>query len=217
RRGEIDFIVDAVETAKAVGAPVKVVWTREDDITHGFYRPATYNVFRAALGANGMPEAWSTRVVGPGIQIQKGRAQAGTIDPAAVEAVRNMPYDIPNLRIEWNNKDLGIPLGFWRSVGPSQNGFIIESFVYALTAAFYGQITIDRGRVQQSNFNDYQMLRINEMPMVDVQILDSGEAPGGLGEPGVPTVAPAVTNAIFAATGKRIRKLHIDRNDLKRA
>ena len=89
--------------------------------------------------------------------------------------------------------------------------------VYALTAAFYGQITIDRGRVQQSNFNDYQMLRINEMPMVDVQILDSGEAPGGLGEPGVPTVAPAVTNAIFAATGKRIRKLPIDRNDLKRA
>jgi isoquinoline 1-oxidoreductase subunit beta len=320
RRGEVDFIMDAVETAKAVGAPVKVMWTREDDITHGFYRPATYNVFRAALDASGMPSAWFTRMVGPGILIQKGRAQAGTIDAAAVEAVRNMPYDIPNLRIEWTNKDFGIPLGFWRSVGPSQNGFIIESFidelahmagkdpyeyrrallgksprhkgvlelaatkanwgaplppgrargiavvfsygsyaatvaevsvapdggvrvhrlvaaidaglavnpeqvraqieggaVYALTATLYGRITIDRGRVQQSNFHDYPMLRINEMPVVDTHILDSGEAPGGLGEPGVPTVAPAVCNAIYAVTGKRVRSLPIDASQLKRA
>jgi len=320
RRAELDFIIDAVETAKAVGAPVKVMWTREDDITHGFYRPATYNLFRAALDANGMPAAWLTRMVGPGILIQKGRAQAGTIDAAAVEAVRNMPYDIPNLRIEWTNKDFGIPLGFWRSVGASQNGFIIESFVdelahlagkdpyeyrrallgksprhkgvlelaatkanwgtplppgrgrgiavvfsygsyaatvaevsvapdgavrvhrlvaaidpglavnpnqvkaqmeggavYALTATFYGRITIDRGRVQQSNFNDYPMLRVNEMPVVDVHILDSGEAPGGLGEPGVPSVAPAVCNAAYAVTGKRVRSLPIDRNELRRA
>src|SRR5256886_3943654 len=129
RRGEVDFITDAVETAKAVGAPVKVMWTREDDITHGFYRPATYNSFRAALDANGMPAAWRTRMVGPGILIQKGRAKAGEVDPAAVEAVRNMPYDVSNLRIEWTNKDFGIPIGFWRSVGASQNGFIIESFI----------------------------------------------------------------------------------------
>ena len=321
RRGEQDFIIDAVEVAKAMkGTPVKTMWTREDDITHGFYRPATYNVFRAALDANGVPAAWTTRIVGPGILIQKGRLKAGEIDPAAVEAVRNMPYDVPNLKIEWTNKDYGFPLGFWRSVGPSQNGFIIESFidelahaakkdpfeyrrallgksprhkavlelvaqkanwgspppagqgrgiavvfsygsyaatvaevsvapdgtprvhklvtgidaglavnpdqvkaqmeggaVYALTAVYYGQITIDKGRVQQSNFHDYRMLRINEMPVVDVHILDSGQPAGGLGEPGIPSVAPAVTNAIYALTGKRIRELPIDTAQLKRA
>ena len=231
-----------------------------------------------------------------------------------------MPYDIPNLRIEWTNKDYGFPLGFWRSVGPSQNGFIIESFidelahaakkdpfeyrsallgksprhkgvmeavaqkanwgaplpagqfrgiavvfsygsyaatvaevsvaadgtprvhrlvtgidaglavnpdqikaqmeggaVYALTAAYYGKITLDKGRVEQSNFHDYPMLRIGEMPLVDVLIVDSKEAAGGLGEPGVPSVAPAVCNAVFALTGKRIRSLPIDKDLLKRA
>jgi isoquinoline 1-oxidoreductase beta subunit len=321
RRGEIDFIVDAVETAKAVGAPVKVMWTREDDLQHGFYRPATYNVLRAALDGGGAPVAWSHRIVGPGILTQKRRVPAGTtVDPAAVAGARDLPYDIPNLQVEWVNKDFGVPLGFWRSVGSSQNAFVTESFidelahlagkdpfeyrrallgrsprhkavlemaaaradwgspvpagrgrgiavafsygsyaahvidasvapdgavrvhrvvcvidcgiavnpdqvraqmeggaVYALTAALYGQITVDRGRVQQSNFHDYPMMRINEMPVVEAHILDSGEAAGGLGEPGVPPVAPALCNAIYALTGKRIRRLPIRPEDLKRA
>jgi isoquinoline 1-oxidoreductase subunit beta len=322
RRGEIDFIVDAVETAKAVGGtPVKLMWTREDDIQHGFYRPATYNVFRAALDGGGIPVAWSHRIVGPGILAQKGRMPGNaTVDPAAVTGARDLPYDIPNLQVEWIDKDFGVPLGFWRSVGSSQNAFITESFidelahsagkdpfeyrrallgksprhkavlelaaaraswgsplpagrargiavafsygsyaahvieasvaadgavrvhrvvcaidcgiavnpdqvkaqmeggaVYALTAALYGKITVERGAVQQSNFHDYPMMRINEMPVVETFILDSGAAPGGLGEPGVPPVAPALCNAIFALTGKRVRTLPIRPEELKKA
>jgi isoquinoline 1-oxidoreductase beta subunit len=297
------------------------MWTREDDLQHGFYRPATYNVLRAALDGGGGPVAWSHRIVGPGILTQKRRVPAGTtVDPAAVAGARDLPYDIPNLQVEWVNKDFGVPLGFWRSVGSSQNAFVTESFidelahaagkdpfeyrrallgrsprhkavlemaaaradwgsavpagrgrgiavafsygsyaahvidasvapdgavrvhrvvcvidcgiavnpdqvraqmeggaVYALTAALYGQITVDRGRVQQSNFHDYPMMRIDEMPVVEAHILDSGEAPGGLGEPGVPPVAPALCNAIYALTGKRIRRLPIRPEDLKRA
>ncbi len=312
RRLESDFVAEAVQLSKAVGAPVKVIWSREDDTKHGFYRPATYNHLAAGLDAQNKPIAWVHQLVAPPILLKFGPLQNG-IDRTLIDGAADMPYAFPNVFVNQIAAELpAIPLGFWRSVGASQNAFVVECFmdevaaaagrdpyelrrellqakprhlrtlelaatkagwgsplppghargiavaeweptvcaevaevsvapdgtvrvhrvvcavdcgpvvnpdtleaqmqggvVFGLSAALYGEITIENGRVKQGNFNDYPVLRIPEMPVVEVHIVASTDALGGIGEPSVPPTAPAVCNAIFAATGRRIRKLPI--------
>jgi isoquinoline 1-oxidoreductase beta subunit len=320
RRLEVDFIAQAVAIAKQVDGPVKVIWTREEDVQHDMYRPYFYDRLFAGLDADGMPVAWSHRICGSSIIARWAPPFFNNgFDPDTVDGALDVPYAFPNIRLEYvQHEPKGIPTAFWRSVGPSHNIFVVESFVdelaaaakkdsveyrkalldktrrakavlelaaekagwrqtmpkgsgrgvsvqttfgsymaqvaevevstqgdvrvkrvtcavdcgiavnpntieaqiqsaiiYGLTATLFGEITLKDGRVEQSNFDNYRALRMNEAPVIDVHIVQSNEAPGGMGEPGTSALAPAVTNAIFAATGVRLRKLPIDTTKLK--
>ena len=320
RRLEYDFIVQAALIAKQAKQPVKVVWSREEDIQHDMYRPYYYDRLSAGLDEQGMPIAWSHRIVGSSIMARFfPPAFKDGIDPDAVDGAVDMPYAIENKRVEYVREEPpGIPTAFWRGVGPTHNVYVIESFIdelaaiakkdpvdyrramlgnnpralhvlnraaeiagwgkpladrrgrgvcvhntfgsfmsqvaevtvlksgevhvdrvvcvvdtgvavnpdiivaqmqsgiiFGITAALWGEITLKNGRVEQSNFTDYKMLRINEAPIIEVEVVKSSADPGGIGEPGTTSLAPAVLNAVYAATGVRLRKLPINAALLK--
>ena len=316
RRLETDFIAQALKVGKQLNTPVKVVWTREEDVQHDMYRPYYYDTISAGLDANGKPIAWQHRIVGSSILARFAPpAFKNGLDPDAVEVASDLPYDLPNQLIDYVRQEpMDIPTAFWRGVGPTRSTFVVESFIdelaaqakidpvkyrrdlldktpraknvldvatqaagwgsmlpkgqgrgvsvmhafgsflsmvvdvtvngdgevavnrvvcavdcgmvvnpntieaqiqggviFAITAALYSEITIKDGRVEQSNFTDYRILRIDQTPTIDVHIIRSTEAPGGIGEPGTAALSPALTNAIYAATGKRLRQLPVGR------
>lgn len=321
RRLEADGVIRAVEIAKHVDGPVKVVWTREEDVQHDMYRPMFFDRISAGLDEMGMPVAWNNRFAGSSIIARwLPPAFSNGLDPDTTEGAIDLVYNLPNLHVEYVRVEPpGIPTAFWRSVGPSHNVFVTESFMdelavaakqdpvayrlalldkspraeavlklatekagwghelpervgrgvsiqnafgtymaqvaevevaddgtvrvrrvicavdcgtvinpdtvkaqiqsavmFGITAALYGEITLKDGRVEQTNFDTYQILRMDEAPAVEVHIVQSFEAPGGMGEAGTSCIVPAVTNAIFAATDRRLRTLPVDTTALKK-
>ena len=318
RRLEADMVASAVRIAKQVDGPVKVIWTREEDMQHDVYRPAYRDVISASL-KDGKVVAWKYKVSGSSVMARwLPPAFQNGIDIDAVDSAVDMPYDIPNLEVRYVRAEPpGVVTGFWRGVGPNNNVFATECFidelarktgkdpvefrrtmlgtnprlkaaldlvaekadwgkplpgrvgrgvsvqpsfgsfiatvveaevdksgevhlrrvtsavdtgiavnpdtivaqlqgglVFGLTAALYGEVVIAKGRVLQSNFNDYRMLRIDQVPQIDVHVIKSGEDPGGIGETGATAGPPALRNAIYAATGIALRRLPIDRQAL---
>ena len=317
RRLDSDWVPYAVRVARQVDGPVKVVWTRDEDMRHDVYRPYYYDRISAALDARGQPVAWMHRIVGVSILARfLPPAFKDGIDGDAVDGARQLLYDIPAIRVEYvRHEQPALNTGFWRGVGVTHNNFVVEGFIdelaaaakqdpvayrrallhkspratavldraaeaigwgkppapgrgrgvavqysdwdsylaaiaevsvsdagevrvhrvvcavdcgtiinpdtvkaqieggiiFGISGALWGEITMEKGRVQQSNFHDYRVLRINETPTIDVILVPSSEAPGGIGEPGTAVTAPAIVNAVFAATGKRIRKLPLER------
>jgi isoquinoline 1-oxidoreductase beta subunit len=310
-----DYLVETAHVMKAIGgrAPVRLQWTREDDMRGGYYRPLYYHALRAGLDASGQLIAWQHRIVGQsilaGTPFEKELVKDG-IDATSVEGASNLPYEIPHMLVDLHTTKVGVPVQWWRSVGSTHTAFSTETFMdelaaaagkdpvifrrallakhprhlgvlnlaaeragwgkplpkgqargvavhesfntyvaqvaevtvgkdgaikvnrvvcavdcgtainpdviraqmeggigYGLSAALHGAITLKEGRVEQANFHDYVPLRMNEMPRVEVYIVPSTEKPTGVGEPGVPPVAPAVANAVYAATTQRVRNL----------
>jgi len=313
RRLEVDYVTQAVRIAKQVDGPVKVVWSREEDVQHDVYRPYYYDRMAAGLDAHGKPIAWTHRLVGPSILARWAPpAFRNGLDGDALDGAVHLQYDIPAIQVEYvRHEEPVVNTGFWRGVGVTHNTFVIESFIdelalaakadpfeyrrallaksprartvlelaaqqagwgetlpagrgrgialmysgwdtyvvqvaelsvsesgevrvhrivcavdcgtvvnpdivkaqieggviFGIGGALWGEVTLKNGRVEQSNFHDVRMLRMNETPPIEVHLVRNLEPPGGIGEPGTAVTAPALANAIFAATGKRIRKL----------